>query len=134
MKNTNWKKNVKQSYNNNYSRPRQDDSYNWKLTGTSVEVRNDDVSGALRRLKKILERDDRQRELSKREFYEKPSRQRKRNKDTARSRWLREVDQRRRDGFWVDSQTSFDVTWMKTKRKRRKHVELAKKIQARGRQ
>ena len=134
MKNTNWKKNVKQSYNNNYNRPRQDDSYTWKLTGSSVEVRNDDVSGALRRLKKILERDDRQKELSKREFYEKPSRKRKRNKDTARSRWLREVDQRRRDGFWVYSQTSFDVTWMKTKRKRRKHVELAKKIQARGRQ
>ena len=38
-----------------------------RIPGTSVEVRNGDVNGAIRRLKKILENDNRQKELAKRE-------------------------------------------------------------------
>ena len=48
--------------------------------GCKIYVRNGDVNGAIRRLKKILERDNRQKELAKREYYEKPSAKRKRQK------------------------------------------------------
>ena len=41
------------------------------IRGAKVTVRNGDVNGALRTLKKILDRDNRQKELAKREFYEK---------------------------------------------------------------
>lgn len=131
MKNNNWNKNVKDSYNNR--RPRNDNRDRPIVTGSKVEVRNGDVNGALRRLKKILERDNRQKDLAKHEFYEKPSRKRKRQADTAKSRWKREVEQRRNSGDWYDTINHNNTTWMKTKRKRRKHVELMKKIAKRSR-
>jgi small subunit ribosomal protein S21 len=131
MRKQNYHKNFKNSYN-------RDNRKNFKkkedrpiVTGTSVEVRNDDVNGALRRLKKILERDNRQKDLAKQEYYEKPSRKRKRKADAAKARWAREVDQQRRAGNWVDSGGN-DQSWQKTKRKRRRHVELQKKIAKRG--
>jgi small subunit ribosomal protein S21 len=54
-----------------------------RIPGANVEVRNDDVNGALRRLKKILETSNRQKELAKHEYYEKPSAVRKRERAQA---------------------------------------------------
>lgn len=55
----------------------------WKAPGANVEVRNDDVNGALRRLRKILENNNRQKELAKHEYYEKPSATKKRERAQA---------------------------------------------------
>lgn len=93
-----------------------------KFTGTSVQVRGDDVNGALRRLKKILEADDRQRELSKREFYEKPSIRNKRVRDMAKRRHQKDVLR----NFVSGETPATKVTgthWMKSKRKRRKVLD-----------
>lgn len=62
------------------------------VKGTSIEVFRGDVNGAIRKLKKVLERADRQKELSKREYYEKPSVKRKRMADTAKKRHKKEVN------------------------------------------
>lgn len=56
------------------------------ISGATVQVRNGDVNYALRKLKKILDRDDRQKDLAKNEFYEKPSIKRKRANDLAARR------------------------------------------------
>lgn len=130
MKNTNWSKSTKEGFNKSrkpFHKPQEK-----QFRGASVEVRNDDVNGAIRRLKKILERDDRQKDLAKQEFYEKPSAKRKRKKAAAKSRWNREVENKRRAGTWIDSDGG-GTKWMKTKKKRRAHELLAKKIKARGR-
>ena len=74
MKNNNWTKKTVDRFNTDKKQIRKD--YKPKeeqMKGTSISVWNGDVNGALRKLKKILERADRQKELSKREFYEKPS-------------------------------------------------------------
>jgi|TARA_B110000977_G_scaffold132601_1_gene168950 small subunit ribosomal protein S21 len=134
MKNTNWNKGVKEGYNKSKpfqkKKPYEDKQ---EFRGASVDVRNDDVAGALRRLKKILERDDRQKDLAKNEYYEKPSAKRKRQHAAAKSRWARTVDQARNNGTWVDSQNGNNTEWMKTKKKRRAHEDLQKKIKGRGR-
>lgn len=60
------------------------------LSGLKVEVRNDDVNGALRKFKKKVQESGILQELREREFYEKPSLQRKKAKAAARSRWLKQ--------------------------------------------
>ena len=130
MKNKNWSKTHKESYNSN-RKPAYVKQDRPIITGTKVEVRNDDVNGALRRLKKILERDNRQKDLAKHEFYEKPSLKRKRLSQAAKSRWSREVEQQRRNGDWNDCLNANDSSYLKTKKKRRKHTELQKKIKSR---
>ena len=62
------------------------------VKGTSIEVFRGDVNGSIRKLKKVLERADRQKELSKREYYEKPSVKRKRMADNAKKRHKKEVN------------------------------------------
>ena len=47
---------------------------------SAIYVRNDNVDHAIRTLKKRLLKDNRQKELAKREFYEKPTAKRKRLK------------------------------------------------------
>ncbi len=47
---------------------------------SAIYVRNDNVDQAIRTLKKRLLKDNRQKELAKREFYEKPTAKRKRVK------------------------------------------------------
>lgn len=98
------------------------------FTGTRVEVRNGDVNYALRKLKKILERNEFQKDLSKHEFYEKPSVKRKREKEAAKKRWRKEVNKMRIAGIWQDS-TSTDTKYMKSKRKRRKVLDQQTMVQ-----
>jgi small subunit ribosomal protein S21 len=62
------------------------------VKGTHVEVRNNDVSRAMRKLKKILNNDGVFQELRDREAFEKPSITKKKQRAAARKRWLRKLD------------------------------------------
>ena len=56
----------------------------------SVEVRNNDVNRAMRKLKKMMSNENILREVREREAFEKPSLKRKKAKAAARSRWKKE--------------------------------------------
>jgi small subunit ribosomal protein S21 len=60
--------------------------------GLRVEVRNDDVNGALRRFKKKVEESGLLQDLKDKEFYEKPTTARKRAKSSARARHLKNLE------------------------------------------
>ena len=60
--------------------------------GLYVEVRNNDVNRALRRLKKLMNQEGMVKDMRKNEFYEKPSVIKKREKAQARKRWLKTVE------------------------------------------
>ena len=77
-KNNNYKKDFNHKSRKKQQKRQQQERN--KFSGRSIEVYNGDVNGAIRKLKKVLERMDFQKELSKREFYEKPSEKRKRQK------------------------------------------------------
>ena len=98
-----------------------------ELTGAKIEVRNDDVNGALRRLRKVLERDNRQKELSKREYHEKGSIKRKRAKGQAKKRHNRSIDKQISSGTYVPYKPT-GVKHLKSKRSKRKMVELDERI------
>ena len=102
--------------------PKKEAHYLDKFKGASVEVRNGDVNGAIRKLKKILENADRQKELAKREFYEKPSAKRKRRKDAAVKRTQREANKKIFSGE-APLQSVSGFAFMKSKRKRRKYSD-----------
>ena len=57
-----------------------------------VEVRNNDVNRALRKLKKLMNAEGMIKDMRKNEYYEKPSIKRKREKAQARKRWLKTVE------------------------------------------
>ena len=57
------------------------------LRGISVTVRNNDVNGALRILKKKVQRENLFRDLAEREHYTKPSMKRRLKKQQAVVRW-----------------------------------------------
>jgi small subunit ribosomal protein S21 len=57
------------------------------LKGISVAVRNNDVNGALRILKKKVQRENLLRDLSEREHFTKPSIKRRLKKQQAVIRW-----------------------------------------------
>ena len=60
--------------------------------GLYVEVRNNDVTRALRRLKKLMNSEGMIKDMRKHEFYEKPSAIRRREKQQARKRWIKEQE------------------------------------------
>ena len=82
-------------------KPRREEKFLDKFRGRNIEVRNDDVNGAIRRLKKVLEKMDFQKEISKREHYEKPSVKRKRMKDQAKKKTKRDIDTQIMRGEWM---------------------------------
>lgn len=98
---------------------RRENSYR-ACTGASVEVRNGDVNGALRRLKKILDNADRQRELSKREFFEKPSVKNRRAREQAARKGQRD---RVLNFTNIKDITPHGVKHFKSKRKRRRVLD-----------
>jgi len=120
MKNNNWTKKTVDRFNTDRKQIRKDyKPKEEKMKGTSISVWNGDVNGALRKLKKILERADRQKELSKREFYEKPSAKRKRKKDAAVKRTRKAEDIQISKGEWMPH-TGDNLKSMKGKREKRK--------------
>lgn len=120
-----WNNN--KSFNNNTSNSSTADNDEFKLRGARVEVRNNDVNYALRKLKKILEKENLQRDLAKHEYFEKPSVKRKRARATAEKRWEKEVEKMRILGTWIDS-NSHCTKFMKSKRKRRVKMDRASRI------
>ena len=60
--------------------------------GLYVEVRNNDVGRALRKLKKLVNQEGVIKDLRAKEYYEKPSLKKKREKAQARKRWLKLVE------------------------------------------
>jgi len=62
-----------------------------KRRGLVVEVRDDNVNIALRKFKKKVDDSDKLIEVFERQFYEKPTEERKRKKGAARSRWLKKL-------------------------------------------
>lgn len=62
--------------------------------GTKVEVRDNNINQAMRRLKKILTSENVFREMRDRQFFEKPSMKRKKAKAAAKKRWQKEVAKR----------------------------------------
>ena len=98
-----------------------------KFKGRNIEVRYDDVNGALRRLKKVLERMDFQKELSKREHYEKPSVKRKRMKDQAKKRTKKEIDNMIAKGEFMPTPVS-GQKYLKGKREKRKAWQAKERI------
>tara|TARA_B110000046_G_C12963326_1_gene385521 strand:- start:15 stop:254 length:240 start_codon:yes stop_codon:yes gene_type:complete len=63
-----------------------------KKSGLYVEVRGNDVTRALRRLKKLVNAEGIIKDMRKKEFYEKPSAIRRREKAQARKRHLKELE------------------------------------------
>ena len=116
----------KQHWNNNtdYNRTSDNrgDDISSQFRGSKVEVRNGDVNYALRKMKKILERNDWQKDLAKHEFFEKGSVKRKRRKEAAKKRWQKEVTSQKLAGKWAAT-SSGDQKYMKSKRKRRKRLD-----------
>jgi small subunit ribosomal protein S21 len=73
------------------------DYENFKKKGLRVEVRNNNVTKAWRKLKRLIQSEGVNLELRRRQYYEKPSEKRRREKDMARKRWLKrkeEIDNR----------------------------------------
>jgi len=62
----------------------------WQLPGMKVEVRNGDVSKALRILKKKVQQEGIIQEVRDRQHYVKPSEKRAKAKAAGRARWLKE--------------------------------------------
>lgn len=67
--------------------PRPNDDLPFSKRGTKVEVRDNNVGQAMRRLKKILTTEGVFREMRERTAFEKPSIKRKKAKAAAISRW-----------------------------------------------
>ena len=62
---------------------------NFKKKGLRVEVRNNNVTKAWRKLKRLLQSEGVNLELRRSQYYEKPSERRRREKDMARKRWIK---------------------------------------------
>ena len=57
--------------------------------GLYVEVRNNDVTRAIRKLKKLMNTEGMIKDMRKNEYFEKPSAKKRREKQQARKRWLK---------------------------------------------
>jgi small subunit ribosomal protein S21 len=65
---------------------------NRKIRGTAVFLRDgEDVNRALRKLKNKLEDSNKLKDLQRKEFYEKPTTERKRKKSAAKARWAKKL-------------------------------------------
>ena len=118
----------KQHWNNKNDYSRADNNDENPFKGSKVEVRNNDVNYALRKLKKILERNDWQKDLAKHEYFEKGSVKRKRAKEAAKKRQQKEVTSQKLAGKWSTVRSS-DLKFMKSKRKRRQRLDEESMLQ-----
>ena len=62
-----------------------------KLYGRTVMVKDGNVDKALRKFKKKIQEDGLLNNLRDREFYEKPTTERKRKKSAAKNRWNKQM-------------------------------------------
>jgi len=82
-------------YNNNFKRKKFNKEE--KPQGLTVTVRNDDVNGALRVLKKKLIKDGLFQELRERSFYESRGTKRRKAKAAATRRYKRKMQKRKEE-------------------------------------
>lgn len=66
-----------------------EEAFNHGKKGLVVRVINNNVDGAISRLKRLLNQEGVTRELRRRRYYEKPTTKRRRERAEARMRWLR---------------------------------------------
>ena len=62
-----------------------------KLYGRTVLIKDGNVDKALRKFKKKIQEDGLLNDLRDREFYEKPTTERKRKKSSAKNRWQKQM-------------------------------------------
>jgi len=62
------------------------------LKGLYVEVRNNDVNRAMRKLKKMINNEGILQEMRERESFEKPSMTKKKARAAARKRWVKQQE------------------------------------------
>lgn len=61
------------------------------VRGLRVEVRDDNINVALRKFKKKIEDSGKLVDVVEKQFYEKPTTERKRKKAAAKSRWRKQL-------------------------------------------
>lgn len=64
---------------------------NQNKKSNAIEVRDNNVGIALRKLKRKMDETDKLIEVIDRQFYEKPTAERKRKAGAARARWLKKL-------------------------------------------
>lgn len=64
----------------------------WKLSGSIVYVKNDDVNRALKKLKNKVEEGGKLKDLQKKEYYEKPTITRRKAKAAGRQRFVKKLE------------------------------------------
>ena len=64
---------------------------NQNKKSNAIEVRENNIGVALRKLKRKMDDDNKLIEVIDRQFYEKPTTERKRKKGAARARWLKKI-------------------------------------------
>lgn len=63
-----------------------------RLTGSTVYLREgEDINRALKKFKNKVEESGKLKDLQKKEFYEKPTTERKRKASAAKARWLKKL-------------------------------------------
>lgn len=62
--------------------------------GTKVDVRDNNIGQAMRRLKKLMQSEGVFKEMRDRQAFEKPSMVRKKAKAAAKKRWQKELNKR----------------------------------------
>lgn len=77
-----------------YHKPKQNDT---RITGLSVEVRNGDINGALRKFKRKVQDAGIIQEVRERREYVKPSVKRAKAKAAGRARHLKKLEKRKQD-------------------------------------
>jgi small subunit ribosomal protein S21 len=64
---------------------------NQNKKSNAIEVRDNNIGVALRKLKRKMDESDKLIEVIDRQFYEKPTTERKRKAGAARARWLKKL-------------------------------------------
>jgi len=64
---------------------------NQNKKSNAIEVRDNNVGIALRKLKRKMDESDKLIEVIDRQFYEKPTTERKRKAGAARARWIKKL-------------------------------------------
>jgi small subunit ribosomal protein S21 len=86
-------------HQNNYNRPRPSRSDDRPKRGLTVEVRNNDVNKAIRRLKKLMNNEGIIKEVRDRQYYQKPSDKKRFEKNQATRRWQKKQQKLRDQGL-----------------------------------
>jgi small subunit ribosomal protein S21 len=68
-----------------------EDNFHHGKKGLYVRVMNNNIEGAISRLKRLINQEGVTKELRRRRYYEKPTTQRRRQKAEAQIRWKRKL-------------------------------------------